>query len=92
MKKLLGKDLIHLKLFGSRARGDADVDSDLNVVLVVGNLSKKRRREILDQVADIEMEHLTPISLLLISQEDFRQLLSRERRIALDIEREGVPL
>jgi len=92
MEKLLGKDLIQLKLFGSRARGDADADSDLDVVLIAGNLTRKRRREILDQVADIELEHLTPISLLLISQEDFRRLLSRERRIAVDIEREGVPI
>lgn len=92
MTHLLGADLVHLRLFGSRARGDAERDSDLDVALIVRNLDRPRRREILDQVAEIELEWLAPISLLLLAEEDYLDLKQRERRIALDIERDGVEL
>lgn len=92
MARLLGDDLVSLRVFGSRARGDAEADSDLDVALVARNLDSGRRREILDEVAQIELEWLAPLSLILLSEEDFLDLRDRERRIALDIVREGVEL
>ncbi|MEJ2147767.1 MAG: nucleotidyltransferase domain-containing protein [Acidobacteriota bacterium] len=92
MERLLGDDLVFLRVFGSRARGDAEADSDLDVALVARNLDSGRRREILDEVAEIELEWLAPLSLILLSEEDFLDLRNRERRIALDIVREGVEL
>jgi predicted nucleotidyltransferase len=92
MTGLLGEDMVALKLFGSRAREDADPGADVDVVAVVRDLSRGRRRLILDRVAEIELKWLTPLSLLLLDQSDFDQLRLRERRIALDIEREGVSL
>ena len=38
------------------------------------------------------MDLLVPLSTLVLSEADYRGLIERERRIALDIEREGVPL
>ena len=92
MTRSLGADLVHLRLFGSRARGDAERDSDLDVALIVRNLDRTRRRRILDQVAEIELEWLATISLLLLAEEDYLDLKQLERRIALDIERDGVEL
>jgi hypothetical protein len=40
-------------------------------------------------VAETELEHLIPLTLLILSDEDFEYLKSMERRIALDIERKG---
>jgi hypothetical protein len=46
----------------------------------------------LSRVADIEFKHLRSLSTLILSEEDFLLLKKRERRIAIDIEREGIPL
>jgi hypothetical protein len=81
-----------LILFGSRARGDFTEESDLDLAIIVPGLTRELKNEILDKVADIELKYLTPLSTLVISEEDFDTLKKRERRIALDIEREGIPL
>lgn len=89
---LLGNRLARVILFGSKARGDARPDSDLDIAIVVTKLTRQRKRQIFDLVADIELTHLVVISTLAFSLKEFEQLRSRERRIALDIESEGLPL
>ncbi len=89
---LLGKSLIRLSLYGSRARGDFDPDSDVDVAIVVRDLTSELKTRILSAVADVELESDVPLSTLVFSEERFMQLLTGERRIALDIEREGIPL
>ncbi len=91
--------LQRIVLFGSRARpdsigarGDAMPNSDIDVAVIVKSLDRKLKREILDIVADLELKHLTPISMLVFSTQEFDHLLKRERRIALDIAREGIAL
>ncbi|MBI4811248.1 MAG: nucleotidyltransferase domain-containing protein [Ignavibacteriales bacterium] len=88
----LGLRLNRFMLFGSKARGDSSVDSDLDVAIVVDGLDRNLKREIFDLVADLELKYLYVISSLVLSTEEFNKLLERERRIALDIIREGVQL
>ncbi len=79
-------------LFGSRARGDFEPKSDIDLAIIVPGLNRKMKNEMLERVAEIELRYLTPLSILVISKEDFESLKKRERRIALDIESEGIPL
>jgi predicted nucleotidyltransferase len=92
LESSLGKKLISLALFGSKARGDFERDSDLDVAIVVKGLTRELKRAILDEVADVELRHLQPVSTLVLSAEDFEDLKRRERRLALDIETEGIRL
>lgn len=89
---LLGDALVNLRLYGSRARGDAEPDSDVDVAIVVRDATAATRERILKEVADVELETLVPLSTIVFSENDFRRLLEGERRIALDIEHEGIPL
>lgn len=84
--------LVKLVLFGSRARGDWDPSSDVDIAAVIDGLSRAEHSQILDAVGEIEVRHGFFIALALFSTEEFARLTARERRIALDIEREGVPL
>jgi len=81
-----------LVLYGSRARGDYDAGSDIDVAIIVKDLDRETKLDILDVVADLELKHLVPLSTLVLSSEAYTDLLHRERRIALDIEDEGIPL
>ncbi len=91
IKGLLGDRLSGFILFGSRARGDYNKESDIDLAIIVRGLSRELKKEILDEVAETEFNHLTPLSVFVISKDDFDRLKKRERRIALDIEREGIP-
>jgi len=88
----LGDQLVRMVLFGSMARGDYDDDSDIDVAVIVRGLTRGLKHQILDKVAELELQHHMPLSVLVLSDEEFNRLKGRERRIALDIEREGVPL
>ena len=92
LDRLLGDRLVSMVLFGSRARGDHDDESDIDVAVIVRGLSRRLKRQVLDRVAEIELEHHMPVSVLVLSKEEFSHLKKRERRIALDIEREGISL
>ncbi len=89
---LLGDRLERFVLFGSRARGDYDPESDVDIAIIVKGLTRDLKKQIIDIVADIEVEHITPLSTVVLSKDEFDHLKERERRIALDIEREGIPL
>ncbi len=90
--RLLGSRPVKLILYGSKARGDFDPESDLDVAVIISGLTREEKKRILEKVAEVELEHLTPISTLVLSAEEFEFLRKRERRIARDIEREGIPL
>lgn len=92
VEEFLGDQLQRIVLFGSKARGDAEADSDLDIAILVRKLTKKRKDQMLNLIADIEIKHLVVISALVLSIENFNRLKSRELRIALDIESEGIPL
>lgn len=89
---LLGHRLRGFILFGSKARGDYDEESDLDVAIIVEGLDRSLKRTIIDMVIDIEIKHDVIISSWVVSSREFNDLRDRERRIALDIEREGIKL
>lgn len=90
--KLLQDRPYRLVLFGSKARGDFDRNSDVDLAVIVDGLDRELKNLIIDTIAVVELEHLFYVSTLIISTTEFQHLLSRERRIALDIQSEGVDL
>ena len=92
LKGILGDRLVSFVLFGSRARGDYERGSDMDIAIIVRDLSRDLKNQILNRVAEIELKYLAPISALVFSEEDFNFLKERERRISIDIETEGIPL
>ena len=92
IEEQIGDRLVKMVLYGSRAKGDFDNESDIDIAIIVRELSRELKHHILDNVAEIEMRYLTPLSVHILSENEFEHLKRREIRIALDIEREGIPL
>jgi predicted nucleotidyltransferase len=92
LQRLLDGRGYRILLFGSKARGDFDADSDLDVAVIVENLDRQLKLAIFDAVSDVELQYLKPVSVLVMSSDEFARLQNRERRIALDILAEGIPL
>jgi predicted nucleotidyltransferase len=92
IQEVAGDRLIKMVLYGSRARGDYGKTSDTDIAVIVRGLSREMKHRMLNRVADIEFEYLRSLSTLILSEEDFLLLKKRERRIAADIESEGIPL
>lgn len=92
IQEIAGPRLIKIVLYGSRARGDYSEGSDTDIAIIIRGLSPEMKHLMLDKIAGIELDHLRYLSTLILSEDDFELLKKRERRIAGDIEREGIPL
>ena len=92
LKQVAGDRTVRLILYGSRARGDYDKESDIDLAIIVQGLTRELKNRMLDKVTDLELKHLMPLSAIIFSEDEFNRLKERERRIALDIEGEGIPL
>jgi uncharacterized protein len=81
-------------LFGSRARGDHDADSDVDVAVIVRDLTERERDDVIDLALEAwrRSERGPRISPLVWSERQWQDRLAGERRIALDLEREGISL
>jgi len=89
---LVGSRLKGLYVFGSKARGDYDAESDVDLAILVDDLDNPMKRRIIDIVVEVETRYIVVISSLVLSWKEFSHLLERERRLALDIEKEGIPI
>jgi predicted nucleotidyltransferase len=89
---LLGSRLKGLYVFGSKARGDYDPESDVDLAILVDDLDNPMKRRIIDIVVEVETRYIVVISSLVLSWKEFSHLLERERRLALDIQKEGIPI
>lgn len=81
-------------LFGSRVIGSAQEMSDYDVFIMVDQKEKQITDEIFDLAYEIyaASDLTVDISPVIMSEEYFQNRLSQERRIALDIQTEGIAL
>ena len=83
-------DLIDLKVFGSKARGDDDEFSDLDVFVEVSALDKKVRDLISEIAWEVSLENSTVISPLVFSMDEIENSALRASPILLNISEEGI--
>lgn len=79
LKRSPGDPLLGIVLFGSMARGDYHKDSDIDVAVIVRGISRGLQNQILDEVAELELQRFPPLSALALSAEEFNGLKRRER-------------
>lgn len=85
-----GARVREIVVFGSHARGDATPESDVDVAVVVDDLSGAEGRAIAHVAGDVLTELDVLISTFTVSTARMGELRSRERRIADEIARDGI--
>lgn len=91
-RRCLGADLRRLVLYGSRARGDHHAGSDIDVLAVVTGAPGVARARLRRLAAELNLEHDSDLSILVLGEDEYAALRARERRLIRDIEREAIDL
>lgn len=87
-RRALGERFVRVVLFGSRARGDSDEHSDVDLLVVTRGHSRAEEQAVIDAAAALSLEselRLAPV----VRDEHW---LSSDWPIVREIAREGVPL
>lgn len=83
--------VVEVKLFGSKARGEDDPESDIDLfVLTSRRISWRERNAMTDALYDLQMKHGVVISLLAVPAEEWKNGAIIALPIHDEIEEEGI--
>ncbi len=83
-------EVLDLRVFGSRARGDEDECSDMDVFIEVAFLDRELKTDISEIVWEVGFEHFIVISPLVFTREEIKKSPLRSSPIFRTIVKEGI--
>lgn len=88
MRQRLGDHLRQVVLFGSRARGDFDPDSDYDCLAIVDEVSPAVKNEISEVIGELLYNHDAIFSIFPIAEEKYQQQTFDP--FLINVRREGI--
>jgi predicted nucleotidyltransferase len=92
LRKRFDGAIRHVWLFGSKARGDAHAEADIDLLIVVEDDSGHFQNEVDALAVDINLQFDVVLSDHMMSVEQYRRLQAWEEPIYSDIQRDGIDL
>lgn len=92
LEELLGKNLLAIKLFGSRVRGRRHRGSDIDVVVIVQDKTEQVEDIIWDESLEAFYQFEAIIEAIVYSLEEYKKSLSEQWPFMLNLEREGISI
>jgi predicted nucleotidyltransferase len=89
LKKIYGDKLKAIILYGSYARGDSTEGSDIDIIILLENMTEPiaEREKYFDAIWKLDLKYDTLISIIPFKEEEFRK---RRLPIILNAKREGI--
>jgi len=85
----LGERIVHIILYGSRARGDYTEDSDIDVLVVVRDMSKNEADEKIFPFAhEVLVEYEELLYAIVVTEEEYAE--NQGRAFYINVREEGV--
>jgi uncharacterized protein len=92
LRKRFRSIIHHVMLFGSKARGDSDPESDIDLLIVVDEYSWALEKEIGRFATETDYEYKVVLSDHIVSNIRFEEMAARREPFYCNLEREGIDL
>ncbi len=94
LKATLARDfpLVELRLFGSKARGDSDKESDIDVLVVLEDYDWDTKMAVVDLCTDISIDYGVLLVPVLYSRAEYGSDLTKITPFYQAVAREGLPI
>jgi predicted nucleotidyltransferase len=92
LQTLLGDNLLSLRLFGSRVRGEETEESDLDILVLLKRKDRALCRRIVEESLDVDLAYGTNLAPTILSADEYRQNQEYGTPFYRNVEREGVSL
>jgi len=92
LQSLLGDNLLSLRLFGSRVRGEGTEESDLDVLVVLQKKDRAVCRRIIEESLEVDLAYSTNLGPTILSAEEYGQNQEYGTPFYRNVERESVSL
>ncbi len=92
LSALFGERLVEVRLFGSFARGEANEDSDVDVLVLVRGLTDLEIGLAAGEVAAVIAKTGLPLAPLPMAFEKLAEMRRQDRRLARALDSEGIPV
>jgi len=84
------KELVNMLVFGSKARGDATQESDIDVIVITHSNDKKLAKNIRYTGYDLEIEHGIILSIQVYSERHINYLRNIPTQFIQNVDREAL--
>lgn len=88
LRKKFGNHIMDIIIFGSRARGDYQEDSDYDVIALVDVKTRELRDKIYEVTGDLGFAHNVTISIFVYEKERFEK--DKYEPLFMNVRREGI--
>lgn len=92
LRAKLPDNILEVRLFGSFAKGSADPDSDIDVLIVLKRKDKLTKEIILDTQVEINLKHNVFISIILKDEDEYSYPVFRQSLLFRNLQEEGLTL
>jgi predicted nucleotidyltransferase len=92
LQEMLGDEILSIRLFGSRARGDFNEDSDIDLFILVREKTSAIREKVSGLIADYIFDYDLPLSAVLYDLLESQKNMELGSFFFENVEKEGIPL
>jgi hypothetical protein len=82
--------VVLVRLFGSKARGDFDAESDIDVLVVVKNSDWRFSDQVVVEVCDPNIEYNVVLSPIILSWDEYQRMQAYRAPFYQEVQRDGI--
>ncbi len=92
LRQAYGRDILSIKLHGSKARGDHHEDSDLDLLVRVREDNRQAYAALYSIASDIELKYDLVLGMMLVGPKHYNLMRKLGEPLYRNVQREGIEL